>query len=38
LPAGEHQIEINSTELDKGMYFIKVTQNGNNYTIKWLVN
>jgi hypothetical protein len=38
LPAGEHQIEINSAELDKGMYFIKVAQNGNNYTIKWLVN
>jgi Pregnancy-associated plasma protein-A/Secretion system C-terminal sorting domain len=38
LPAGEHQIEINSTELEKGMYFIKVTQNGKSYTIKWLVN
>ncbi|MFZ4796536.1 MAG: M43 family zinc metalloprotease [Bacteroidia bacterium] len=36
--AGEHNIELNSSELAKGIYFIKVQQNEQSYTSKWIVN
>jgi len=36
--AGQHQIELNSTELAKGIYFIKVQQNEQSFTSKWIVN
>jgi hypothetical protein len=36
--AGEHNIELNSTELAKGIYIIKVLQNEQTYTSKWMVN
>lgn len=36
--AGEHNIELNSTELAKGIYIIKLQQNEQTYTRKWMVN
>jgi hypothetical protein len=36
--AGEHHIELNSTELAKGIYIIKLQQNEQTYTSKWMVN
>lgn len=36
--AGEHNIELNSTELAKGIYIIKLQQNEQTYTSKWMVN
>jgi hypothetical protein len=36
--AGEHIIELNSNELAKGIYFIKVQQNEQTFTSKWIVN
>ncbi|MCF8429061.1 MAG: T9SS type A sorting domain-containing protein [Bacteroidia bacterium] len=36
--AGEHIVELNSTDLTKGIYFIKVQQNEHTYTTKWIVN
>ncbi len=36
--AGEHNLELNSAELAKGIYFIKVQQNEQSYTTKWIVN
>ena len=35
---GEHNIELNSAELAKGIYVIKVQQNEQTYTSKWMVN
>jgi hypothetical protein len=36
--AGEHNIELNSSDLAKGIYFIKVQQNEQTFTSKWMVN
>lgn len=36
--AGEHNIELNSAELAKGIYIIKLQQNEQTFTSKWLVN
>jgi hypothetical protein len=36
--AGEHIIELNSTEFAKGIYVIKVQQNEQTFTSKWMVN
>lgn len=35
---GEHNIELNSAELAKGIYIIKIQQNEQTFTSKWLVN
>jgi hypothetical protein len=36
--SGEHSIELNSVELAKGIYFIKMQQNEQTFTSKWIVN
>ena len=36
--AGEQNIELNSAELAKGIYIIKLQQNNQTYTCKWMVN
>ncbi len=35
---GEHNIELNSAEFAKGIYVIKLQQNEQTFTSKWMVN
>jgi len=38
LKAGQQEIELNASDLAKGVYFIKVEQNDLSYTSKFIVN
>ncbi len=38
LAAGQQEIELNASDLAKGVYFIKVEQNDLSYTTKFIVN
>jgi len=35
-PAGKHQYEINTSHLDKGIYFCRFQVNGSEQTLKWV--
>lgn len=38
LGAGEQKVELNGAGLAKGIYFIKLEQNDQSFTSKWIVN